>query len=601
MLPPKEFLKKIKPFSFMTEEELGSLVSGLEVVYFKKGSEIYEQGRRGLPIYVVFSGLVCLYRNEEIVDYASRGELFGISAALDGTRSPLGARALEDSICYTLDRNLFKEVLARNTTVADFFRTFLNRKFRSFSQLMQKPEIVEEGIFAMDIGQLVVKRPVTCSAAATVEEAARTMEANGVGSILVASESGAPLGILTSKDLRRVLIYGRKTDPVTRYMSAPVTTVQRGNTLLDAYNVMMDAEIGHLVVMDGETIQGVVTGKDVLTQLAPSSSILTFYRKILKAGDVGELKAAFSAIKTAVARMSLKNLHFYDLARIITSVNDAIVKEALRFAGEEHPPGDFLWFHMGSSGRKEQIIATDQDNAMVCRGEPPRAFAEAVCDILQEVGIPKCTAAYMASNERWNAGLEVWRKYFKDWFSEPTPDHLRYLSVFLDIRPIYGDMELYRQLLEAARQFMTNQSIRFLAYDATNVRIPVGIFGIKNLDRGVNLKEAGIYPIANGIRVMALDKGILEVVNTKDRIEALHSAEMLSHEMRSDLLECYEFLQGLRAKHQSRSILDGKTADNRVTPDELEKMDLLVLKESLKIVASFMSFLKSRYGVERGL
>ena len=162
-------------------------------------------------------------------------------------------------------------------------------------------------------------------------------------------------------------------------------------------------------------------------------------------------------------------------------------------------------------------------------------------------------------------------------------------------------MELYRGLLEAAREFITNQSIRFLAYDATNVRIPVGIFGIKNIDRGVNLKESGIYPIANGIRVMALEKGILEVVNTKDRIEALHSAELLSQEMRSDLLECYEFLQGLRARHQSKSILDGKVVDNRVTPDELDKMDLLVLKESLKIVASFMGFLKSRYGVERGL
>jgi CBS domain-containing protein len=299
--------------------------------------------------------------------------------------------------------------------------------------------------------------------------------------------------------------------------------------------------------------------------------------------------------------MSLRNLRFYELARIITSVNDAVVKEALHFAGQEHAPGDFLWFHMGSSGRKEQIIATDQDSAVVCRGAPPKAFAEMVCDILDEVGIPRCTAAYMASNERWNAGLEVWRGYFKDWFTEPTPEHLRYLSVFLDIRPIYGDMELYRELLTAAREFITNQSIRFLAYDATNVRIPIGIFGIKNLDRGVNLKESGIYPIANGIRVMALEKGILEIVNTRDRVDALHAMGVLGNDMRSDLLECYEFLQGLRVRQQSKAVTDRKPAGNRVTAGDLDKMDLLVLKESLKIVASFMDFLKSRYGVERGL
>lgn len=601
MLPPKEFLKKIQPFSSMSDAELTTLVSRLEVVYFKKGTDIYEQGAKGLPIYVVFSGLVCLARNEEIVDYASRGEIFGVSAALDNTRSPLGARALEDSICYTLDRGAFRAVLEANTRVADFFRIFLSRKFRLFSELMRKPEIVEEGLFAIEVGQLVVKRPVTCPATATVEDAARIMEENRIGSVLAVSDSGTPLGMLTSKDLRRVLISGSRTELVLRYMSSPVITIAAGRTLLDAYSAMMDAEIDHLVVMEDNVVRGVVTSKDVLTQLAPSSSILTLYRKILKAWDVSELKAAFSAIQMAVARISLRNLRFYELARIITAVNDAVVKEALQFAGQEHAPGDFLWFHMGSSGRREQIIATDQDSAVVCRGAPPKAFAEAVCDILDEVGIPKCTAAYMASNERWNVALDAWRQYFRNWFSEPTPDHLRYLSVFLDIRPIYGDMELYRQLLDCARECITNQSIRFLAYDATNVRIPIGIFGIKNLDRGVNLKESGIYPIANGIRVMALEKGLLEIVNTKDRIDALHAAGLLGDEMRSDLLECYEFLQGLRARHQCRAILDYRKADNRVTVEELDKMDLLVLKESLKIVASFMGFLKSRYGVERGL
>jgi CBS domain-containing protein len=601
MLPPKEFLKKIQPFSSMSEDELGTIVSGLEVVYFKKDSIIYEQGQAGLPVYLIFSGLVCLYRNEEIVDYASRGELFGISAALGNTRSPLGARALEDSICYTLYRDTFRAVLDKNPTVADFFKTFLSRKFRSFSDLMRKPEIVEEGLFAVEVGQLVVKQPVTCPADATVGYAAETMDVNRVGSILAVSDSGDPLGILTSKDLRRVLVSGSRNDPVSRFMSSPVTTTEADRTLLDAYNAMMDAEIDHLVVMDGAAIRGVVTSKDILTQLAPSSSILTFYRKILKAGNVGELKAAFSAIKMAVAGMSLRNLRFYELARIITSVNDAVVKEALHFAGQEHAPGDFLWFHMGSSGRKEQIIATDQDSAIVCRAAPPKAFAEMVCDILDEVGIPKCTAAYMASNERWNVGLEVWRGYFKDWFTEPVPEHLRYLSVFLDIRPIYGDMELYQELLKAAREFITNQSIRFLAYDATNVRIPIGIFGIKNLDRGVNLKESGIYPIANGIRVMALEKGILEIVNTRDRMDALHAMGALGDEMRSDLLECYEFLQGLRVRQQCKAVTDRKPAGNQVTVADLDKMDLLVLKESLKIVASFMGFLKSRYGVERGL
>ena len=336
---------------------------------------------------------------------------------------------------------------------------------------------------------------------ASILSAVTTMENNGVGSIVAARENGEPLGIFTSKDLRRVVITGSKSEPVSRYMSSPVMTVGMNTHLLDAYSIMMNAEIDHLVVVDDNTIRGVVTSKDILTQFAPASSLLTFYRKILKASDVEELKAAFTGVRHAVASLSLRNLRFYEACRIITTVHDTLVKEALHFAGQEHPPGDFLWLHMGSSGRMEQVIATDQDNAIVCRGDPPAGFRRVGDGDPARGGIPKCTASYMASNERWNAEIGVWKGYFKTWFSEPTPDHLRCLSVFLDIRPIYGDMGLYEELLSSIHDSVTNQAIRFLAHEATSVQIPIGTYGIKNLERGFDLKECGIYPIVSGIRV----------------------------------------------------------------------------------------------------
>ncbi len=515
--------------------------------------------------------------------------------------SPLGARALEDTVCYVLGREHFRSVLTRNPKVAGFVKTFLSRKFRSFSELMRKPEIVEEGAFARGVGELVIKRPVTCLPDASILSAVTTMESNGVGSIVAARENGEPLGIFTSKDLRRVVITGSKSEPVSRYMSSPVMTVGMNTHLLDAYSIMMNAEIDHLVVADDNTIRGVVTSKDILTQFAPASSLLTFYRKILKASDVEELKAAFTGVQHAIASLSLRNLRFYELCRIITTVHDTVVKEVLHFAGQEHPPGDFLWLHMGSSGRMEQAIATEQDNAILCRGVPPRAFAEAVTEILGEIGIPTCTASYMASDERWNAEIEVWKGYFKRWFSEPTPDHLHCLTVFLDIRPIYGDMGLYEELLNSIHDSVTNQAIRYLAHEATSVQIPIGTYGIKNLERGFNLKECGIYPIVSGIRVMVLENRVLEVVNTKERIEALHAMSALSGDLHSDLLECYEFLQGLNVRHQSRAIMECRETDIRLGVQELDKMDLLLLKEALKVIASFHSFLKRRYGVERGL
>jgi CBS domain-containing protein len=600
MLPPKEFLKKIKPFEFMSEGQLAMIIAGLEVASYRKNTTIYRQGAKGLPVYVVFSGLVCLYRNEEIIDYASRGELFGISAALDRIRSPLGARALEDSVCYILKREHFRAVTHQNPKVAEFFAAFLSRKFHSFSESTRKSEIMEQGAFAADVGQLVIQRPVTCSPDATMLHAASAMESHGVGSIIAAGESGEPLGILTNKDLRRMVTGGSKADPVSRYMSSPVLTVGMETPLLEAFSTMMSAEIDHLVVLDGGSILGVVTSKDVLTKLAPSSAMMTFYRKILKAHDVEELKATFTGVRHAVASMALRDFRFHELSRIMTTVHDTIVKEALHFAAQRHPPGDFLWFHMGSHGRREQVIARDQDTALICRGDPPRSFAALVTEILDEVGIPRCGSGFTASNALWNVGIDGWIEYFRTWFSAPTPENLSRLAMFLDIRPVYGDMELYGRLLASIHECVTEEAVRHLARHAVAVRIPIGIFQLKSLDRGLDLKELGIFPIVNGIRVLTVENRILEVVNTRDRIEALHAMGALGHGTHADLLECYGFLQSLRLKHQARQIMDNRQVTrvtDRMRIHELDKMDLLILKEVLKMTSSFQNFLRNRYGV----
>jgi CBS domain-containing protein len=190
---------------------------------------------------------------------------------------------------------------------------------------------------------------------------------------------------------------------------------------------------------------------------------------------------------------------------------------------------------------------------------------------------------------------------FSRWFEEPTPDHIRYLTVFLDMRTVYGDAAPLEELLEHIHASATNQAVRFLAHDATLSEPPIGIFGIKHLDRGVNLKKFGIYPIANGVRVLALDHKLLHITNTRERIEALRDMKALGEERAGDLLEAYAFLQDLRLRHQAHALKNGVAGDNLIRVEELDKMDLLVLKESLKITASFQKMLKARYGVERGL
>jgi CBS domain-containing protein len=607
--PPKEFLRKIRPFSYVSEEELNLLVENLEVEAYEKGKVIVKKGKKTNYLYLVFSGLVGLYDDETLVDTVSRGELFGIISIISENPFSLTAVAVEDTICYLIKKDAFKKIFEMNPKFAAFFSTFINRRFRSFSNLLRETEgTFQEEVYLTSIGKLIKKNPVVCSPETTIEEAVKIMLENRVGSIVVVDENNQPLGILTDHDLRKVLISGNKNARVVDFMNSPVITISDDQPIFEAYLTLLKKGINHLVITKKNGVAGVITSKDILTQFEPTSSLIALYRNIRKATSVEELKTSLEGIRKAVAGLAMKGMHFYDLSRMITSVNDSVVvrtirmiEEKFRERGMELP--DYVWIHMGSSGRKEQIIATDQDNAIIHSGdgEVMLEFAREVNETLDYIGIPKCTANYMASNPKWNLTLDEWKKNFKKWFTSLTGENIRYLSVFLDLRPIHGDQGLYVDLLDYIKENITNQAIRFLALDATAIEPPVGIFGIKNLDKGIDLKKYGIYPIANGVRVMALEKGIIDITNTKERIGKLSELDILSEERSSDLLESYEFLQDLRLKHQSLSVSAGREGDNIIRVEELDKMDIYVLKESLKIVSSFQKFIKGRYGVERVL
>ena len=154
-------------------------------------------------------------------------------------------------------------------------------------------------------------------------------------------------------------------------------------------------------------------------------------------------------------------------------------------------------------------------------------------------------------------------------------------------------------LLESIKPMVTGEVVALLAQDAIEIRPPIGVLGIQGLHKGVDLKIYGIYPIANGARALALDSGIWGITNTKERLESLCANMTISNQMCHDLIESYDFLQDLRLRHHARAVLNQSRTNNLVTGKELSKIDLLILKESLKIVSEFQEFLMKKYDVSR--
>ena len=600
MIPPKEFIKKIRPFSFLTEDETNILILGLEVKLFQKNKTIFKKGDDRKYVYIIFSGLVGLFDDEIAVDYISKGEIFGIISVRDFPYL-LDARALEDTACYLIYSENFKEVFYKNKRFSSFFSTFIKRRFHSFKKIASEKKFFEEATFVLDIEKIIYKKPVVANPDMTVENATIEMVNNSISSIVAVDKGMKPIGIFTEKDLRKVVIQGDKSHPISKYMSSPVKTINTKTTIFEAFSKMIDAGIDHLVLIKKGKVFGVITGKDIRIQLEPTSSIITLFRRIIMSKSAEELQTIFNNIKISVAKIVLSGSKFFDLTKMLCTVNDAAVVKVIEIVQDEVSMDDFVWIHMGSLGRKEQVLATDQDNALIFIKTHPVKFARDVNKTLAKVGIPECPGDFMASNKKWNKHLSSWKNYFNDWFHNPTANNARYLSIFMDMRPVFGNENIYKELIEFIRANVTDKAIKALAHDAIHIEPPLGIFGIRGLHKGMNLKTYGIYPIVNGARVLAIDNAIFEITNTEERLKVLNDMGVIGNEMCHDVLESYGFLQDLRLKQQSIAVLNQSQENNLIGIKELRKVDLLILKEALKIVSSFQKLLMSKYGVKRVL
>jgi CBS domain-containing protein len=384
-------------------------------------------------------------------------------------------------------------------------------------------------------------------------------------------------------------------------MSSPVKSVTATETIFDAFTKMVESGIDHLLVTKEGKVFGVVTRKDIQIHLEPSLSIPKLFRRVKRAASIGELQTIFNSLQLMVARIVMSGPNFYDLTKMISTVHDAIITRTIEIITAGCSTGSFVWVHMGSSGRREEIIATDQDSALIRESDEWVAFGDTISDAMAEIGFPKCPGDYMVSNRMWNQRLSVWKEYFSLWFGNPIPEHVRFLSVFLDMRPIFGDSASYNELLESIRTAVTGEALTLLAQDAVQIEPPLGMWGIIGLHKGVDLKTYGIYPIVNGARVLALESRMIELTNTKERLAALQANGTISRELCGDLLEAYGFLQDLRLRHHSQTVMSQSPTDNVVRGKELSKVDLLLLKESLKIVTSFQKFLSGKYGVKHAI
>ncbi|MGH7403450.1 MAG: DUF294 nucleotidyltransferase-like domain-containing protein, partial [Candidatus Rokuibacteriota bacterium] len=445
----------------------------------------------------------------------------------------------------------------------------------------------------IQVRALLKRPPATCPAGDSIATASRLMTRQGVDAVVVLGATGRPAGILTDRDLReRVLAAGRSPDePAGGVMSAPLVTISPEASLLDAVLDMTRLGIHHLVVVHAGQLLGVVSGHDLLYLHAAAPVQLA--RMIRSARTLEELTPVLPALVETIRRLFEQGLSGSDIGRIVAELNDHLTRQVLglaegglREAGAGAPPVAYCWLALGSEGRSEQTIRTDQDNALVYEdpsgGLRPQAqqyfrgLAERVIAALTQLGHPPCPAGFMASNPRWCQPLAVWSGYVREWISEPLEgQHLLYVSTCFDFRPVAGSEALARALRDEVRtQAKSWRSFpRHLAKVAVSQAPPLGLFGRLLLERkgdarGIDVKLNGMLPLVNALRAYAVDLG-LDETNTLERLSAAAAAGCFTEPEAGETRRAHETLLHLRLGHQLGRIAAGQPPDNFLDPRAL--------------------------------
>lgn len=451
----------------------------------------------------------------------------------------------------------------------------------------------------------VVAPAMTVDRNESIGTVASLMTRKEAGAVFVTDEDGGLLGVVTDHDFReRVVAGGVGGDgPVRRVMTAPVVTVPHDTLVYEALLRMRESGVEHLAVVDeAGSLAGSVRLLDLMGPQGSSSVVVT--DSIARAASVQAIVAAHERLPGLVRAVVDAGAEVRYVNRIVSGVSDAVVQRLVGMAVAELGPAPvrFAFLALGSEGREEQTLVTDQDNALVYE-DPPADEAEAtrdyflalgsaVCDRLDEVGYAFCDGGVMAKNPRWNQPMSVWQEQFAGWIRNADSQALLELNMLFDFRCVAGEATFARDLrawvfdeMEAYPLFFVHFAQNSLLY-----KPPVGLLGgIQAKSEGdaakaLSLKEA-LLPVANFSRLYAL-KHRIDSTNTLDRLTELRERGVLGRELYEQIVPDYEAVMRLRLQRQAAAVQEGRPPSNLIAADEWSSAEEAQLKRLFAVISS---------------
>ncbi len=611
-----DFFRRHPPFANLPGEVLANVAANIEIAYYRAQSAILQLGQDNHQWYVIRSGAVEVFRRDgKLYNRLGAGEFFGEQSLMLNRPVRFPVTALEDTLVYLVGEETFNYLFDNFEHFADFVEVEDQTRLR---QSIAKGED-DDTLLTAKVSTLITALPVTVSSATTVHQAAIRMTEENVSSLLItldehdqAEQAGQVVGIVTDLDIRgRLVAKGLRSDiPVADIMTTELIYVQSHQFVFDAMMLMLKHKVQHLPVLKKNKPIGLISHLDILRYESQNS--LFVVKSIFIAQSVDELALLTPEVQACFARMVNQDANSQMIGSAMAVIGRSFKQRLCELAEAAlgAPPVPYCFLALGSMARGEQLIVTDQDNALILDNSFVaeqhdgyfRELASFVSDGLARCGYSYCTGNIMASNERWRQPLAVWQRYFSEWVEKPSAESLLHSAIFFDLEGVWGETHWAEELNCLIRQ-KAQKNARFLACMARNALLrtpPLGFFKdfVMETDgrqtNSINMKRRGTGPIADLVRVHTLAVGS-SARNTFDRLEDIIEAGILPAGRGLDLRDALEFIAMVRIRHQASDIALKREPDNNIEPEHLSDFERKNLKEAFQILSGAQRYLKFRY------
>jgi CBS domain-containing protein len=620
-----DFLKKIPPFTLLSDEELEEIADDIAMEYYPRGVKVLTQsGPPSQHLRIIKKGGVKVFvtsgqGQEMLIDYRSEGDQFGMLSVLSGDRSRANVVAVDDTICYIISREKILSVVQRNPAVNEYFLRsfFINFIDKTYDETRKRcftgTAIGDRRLFTTPVGDIVRKEPVTCGEDTPIQKAAGIMAEHKISSLVIAGEAGAPMGIVTDRDLReKVVARGRElSEPVRLIMSSPLIKVDAEEYCFEALMRMMRYKIHHILVVERGQFKGIVTNHDFMVLQGASPTVLVKEMEDIQSFD--SLGKTTKKLHKTVSTLLREGARAHNITGLITELIEKLLNRIVDMIERELGPSPlpYSMFLFGDGARRELTLSlrlrlgvayedTNNLNVITATEQYFQAFITRFAEALSACNVSGGGADCLRFEHiRSHAD---WKDLFHRWTSESygTPP----VAELFDMRVLRGEEgpvdSLVDHLFSLARE--NEEMMDLIATDTVTNRPPLGFFRRFVVEKSgehkneLNIHEKGIRPLVDAVRTFAIEKGHKDV-QTMMRLSSLRAIN--AFELAEDAEQAFEYLNTLLIHNQLEQIENGDEPDTFLNPEDLANLEKQTLRECFQLIANLFEIIEKSYRTER--